>query len=194
LLSGESLDKSVRSATDTIQQIGSLPSQVYLGQPAPKGQTTEVQKYAPITQQETPEQQVVNIVGLPFEKLAELNKYISGDNSNEPPSAIRYALGAIPEAILYTVGLGGLAKYGMKAITAPRAAKLSELRTANAEKAGIPQAAPQVGTADTVSMTFGLENKILPPSQVASDRRRKLVADLEAKQAEQFKLDDVLKR
>ena len=186
LLSGGSVSKAIDEAmfagNQTNQEIQALPGQVFLGAPKIPNQRFDVMSYAPKSEVETPEQKVVNIVGLPFEKLAELNKAISEGDINEPPSAIRYALGALPESVIYTVGLGGLAKYGTKAITAPRMEAIRNKRLLSSEEiVKDPNASPEAKAraAATIKTEFNpegfkLETPVtLGPSLSKSEERRR---------------------
>jgi hypothetical protein len=196
----EAIGSSFEEAGQTVDNIASLPAQAYLGAPKPKGQSFDVMSFAPKPKFgpegeyiESPEVQAANIVGYPFEKLHDLNKAISGTDEEGAPNAWRYAAGAIPEMLAYTAGGALLAKKGMKAITAKPMAELLAKRTAAAEKAGIPQAAPQAnakaqaGVLDALAPTVG--------SKVAERRRRRNVeADLEKiKQEDAIKLSNLTK-
>ncbi len=191
----KTITSGAEEGSKTVEQIMSLPSQVYLGAEAPKGQTTPVMNFAK-GQDTTPEIKALEVIGWPFEKLAELNKYISEGKNDEPPSALRYALGAIPESVLYAGGLGFLGKYGMKAIEAPALSRLSEIRTRGAERAKIPQAAPQAGGPSTLSSA--ISPAVIGAFGTVSKRQQKLdkaaAVKLERDRLNQTKAADMMKQ
>ena len=193
LSSGSGFENSMNKASETVESVMSLPAQAYLGALKPKGQAFDVMSLAPKANEITPEQQVVGIVGWPFEKLAELNKYISEGKADEPPSALRYALGAVPETVLYTVGLGTLAKYGMKPFDIKQKAKVFEQRLKVADEAKIPETVVSGEIRQPTTMSNVLSDKVLPPTTAQTRRRmRDIEGDLVKKQADQTQLTDML--
>jgi CBS domain-containing protein len=178
----DAVGSAADEATKTIHGISAIPGQAFMGEQG----TLPIYDFTRGQGATEAAKQVFGTVTTPFEWLAELNRKISGADNEGEPSAIRYALGAVPESLAYTVGGALLGKGGMKALTTKPRAERFKTQTEIAEKVGVPEAAPSAGGLKIAEVA-----KPVSPI-VEKDRRRREVA-AEKKQERMF-IDDLQKQ